>query len=412
MVHRPGSDQHGGMTETPPPDGGPGAGSGSPQPGPRVSTEQIKDLDRLRRSTTDRKVAGVAGGLGRHLDIDPVLLRVAFVVLCFFGGAGFLLYGAAWLLVPEDGRTEATVATSASTRNTMLVVAAVLAAFLLMGDAWGGFGFPWPLAVLAVVAFVVLMNREGTDQPAAPAAPPAPTGPPNDATGSAPEAPWTAAPSWMPPTRPAYQQPAPPAARRGPLLFWPTVALVALGLGVLGFVEGGGADVPTAAYPALALTIIGAMLLLGAWFGRAGGLTFLGILAAIALAVTSVVDTTWGSERSIDAAPATAAQVRDDYSVPAGAIRLDLSDVDDLHELDGRTIDVRADVGEIVVTVPDGVDVDVQADVNGAGEAVVAGRESNGLDVHVVEDIDGGTDVPTMALDISLFIGSIEVRQS
>ena len=67
--------------------------------------DEIRDLGRLRRSATDRKVAGVAGGLARHLDIDPLILRVAFVVLAFFGGAGLILYGACWLLVPEeDGR--------------------------------------------------------------------------------------------------------------------------------------------------------------------------------------------------------------------------------------------------------------------------------------------------------------------
>ena len=42
---------------------------------------EARDLSRLRRSSTDRHVAGVAGGLGRHLDVDPVILRVAFVVL-------------------------------------------------------------------------------------------------------------------------------------------------------------------------------------------------------------------------------------------------------------------------------------------------------------------------------------------
>src|SRR4051794_16273430 len=62
----------GAMTTTPPE-----APSGPPPPdpnrdtGPRVDRDQVRDLGRLRRSTTDRKVAGVAGGLGRHLDVDP-----------------------------------------------------------------------------------------------------------------------------------------------------------------------------------------------------------------------------------------------------------------------------------------------------------------------------------------------------
>ena len=74
-----------------------------PDHGPRVTRDEVRDLGRLRRTTADRKVAGVAGGLARHLDIDPLILRVGFVVLAFFGGAGLILYAAGWALVPEDG---------------------------------------------------------------------------------------------------------------------------------------------------------------------------------------------------------------------------------------------------------------------------------------------------------------------
>src|SRR3954471_11546406 len=92
------------MTTTPPEaPSGPPPQDPTGDSGPRGSGEQIRDLGRLRRSITDRKVAGVAGGLGRHLDIDPLVLRVAFVVLVFFGGAGRILNGACWLLVPADG---------------------------------------------------------------------------------------------------------------------------------------------------------------------------------------------------------------------------------------------------------------------------------------------------------------------
>ena len=81
------------MTTTPPP-----APDQEAATGPRVSPQEMRDLGRLRRSRTDRKIAGVAGGLGRHFDIDPTIVRVAFVVLAFFGGAGLLLYGVGWLL--------------------------------------------------------------------------------------------------------------------------------------------------------------------------------------------------------------------------------------------------------------------------------------------------------------------------
>ena len=60
---------------------------------------------RLHRSRTDRMVAGVCGGAARAYDIDPALLRLALVLLTVFGaGAGVVLYVAAWILVPEDGR--------------------------------------------------------------------------------------------------------------------------------------------------------------------------------------------------------------------------------------------------------------------------------------------------------------------
>jgi phage shock protein PspC (stress-responsive transcriptional regulator) len=57
----------------------------------------------LRRPLGGRMVAGVAAGVAEYLDIDPVLVRIALVVLTLCGGAGILVYAAAWALVPEEG---------------------------------------------------------------------------------------------------------------------------------------------------------------------------------------------------------------------------------------------------------------------------------------------------------------------
>src|SRR5215208_7890597 len=57
---------------------------------------------RLTRSSSDRVIGGVAGGLGRYFDIDPIIFRIGFVVLALAGGAGVLGYLAAWVLVPPD----------------------------------------------------------------------------------------------------------------------------------------------------------------------------------------------------------------------------------------------------------------------------------------------------------------------
>ena len=71
----------------------------------------------LRRSTDDRMLAGVAGGLARYLDVDATLVRIAFVVLTVIGGAGVPLYLAAWLLIPEDGADQSSAASFLDSRR-------------------------------------------------------------------------------------------------------------------------------------------------------------------------------------------------------------------------------------------------------------------------------------------------------
>ena len=59
----------------------------------------------LHLSRTDRKIAGVCGGLGEWLDVDPVFLRVAFVLLALAGGLGIVVYIVLWLFVPRAPAT-------------------------------------------------------------------------------------------------------------------------------------------------------------------------------------------------------------------------------------------------------------------------------------------------------------------
>ena len=61
----------------------------------------------LTRSTTDRKVAGVSGGLASYFGVDPLLVRIGFVVTTLATGAGLLAYLALMLLVPNEDEDEA-----------------------------------------------------------------------------------------------------------------------------------------------------------------------------------------------------------------------------------------------------------------------------------------------------------------
>lgn len=57
---------------------------------------------KLMRSRTDHKIAGVCGGLGNYMDVDPTLIRLVWVLLIFFGGTGVLAYIIAWIVMPEE----------------------------------------------------------------------------------------------------------------------------------------------------------------------------------------------------------------------------------------------------------------------------------------------------------------------
>ena len=56
---------------------------------------------RLYRSRVNKVFAGVCGGLAEYFDVDPVIIRIIFVLMVFFGGSGFLLYIAAIIIIPQ-----------------------------------------------------------------------------------------------------------------------------------------------------------------------------------------------------------------------------------------------------------------------------------------------------------------------
>lgn len=57
---------------------------------------------RLYRSRQDRMIAGVCGGIGHYLNIDPTLIRLALLLLAIWGGGGILVYIIAWIVIPEE----------------------------------------------------------------------------------------------------------------------------------------------------------------------------------------------------------------------------------------------------------------------------------------------------------------------
>jgi phage shock protein C len=59
---------------------------------------------RLTRSSSDKMIGGVAGGLADYFTIDPLVVRIGFAVATLFSGAGLLAYLALLIFVPSDSR--------------------------------------------------------------------------------------------------------------------------------------------------------------------------------------------------------------------------------------------------------------------------------------------------------------------
>lgn len=384
------------MTDTsPPPAAEPGPAGHLEQPGPRPTRHDVLDLGRLRRSSDDRHIAGVAAGLARHLDIDPVIVRVTLVVLVFFGGAGLLLYGAAWILVPEEGSPARPLGLDDRNRSIALMGTGILAALAAVGDFAGAFWFPWPLVIIGLLV-VWFLNRRDRD--------PQPWGQPVAAYQQDQLDPQHERYQGQPPT---YARPRSPR-RRGPVLFWATLALIAIGIGTLGVIDASGTAVPDAGYAATAMGITGTMLVLGAFWGRAGGLILVGVLAAAATLVGTASDNWDGTRATI--VLTDPGQVRDRYDLGTGEMTLDLSGISDVDGLDGHRLDVNGGVGELEIIVPEGIDVTVDA-TTGVGGVDVFGQESGGFDAQQNGFVDGGDDAPAMTIEVDLGMGQVTVRE-
>ena len=101
--------------------------------------------------------------------------------------------------------------------------------------------------------------------------------------------------------------------------------------------------------------------------------------------------------------------MQDRYELGAGELVLDLTDVTDPQNLDGRTIELRTGAGRVEVLLPEGLDVDVIANV-GLGDADVFGDTQDGGGIDMAGSYDGGVGVPDLDLDIEIGLGEVDVH--
>jgi phage shock protein PspC (stress-responsive transcriptional regulator) len=328
---------------------------------------------RLLRSRSDRMIAGVAGGLGRYFGIDPVIVRIAIVVLTFFGGAGALLYLAAILLVPNEDEVEGAAGTAAAgppERNRGLVILGVVllvlvAGPLLFGPALVAGGIIVPFAFLVVVGLAVSWA----------------------VTGRRPE-------------RDAG------SILRATLL---GLALVLL-LTLLAFASFWGAGVGGGTVVAIMVIAAGVVLVAAAFVRPVRWL----ILPALAVALPAAfvaaagIDLDGGvGERTYR--PGSAQAVQDRYEIGAGRLVLDLRGAD--LPAGTRHVEIDVGMGEAVVIVPEDVCVSSDADI-GIGHADVFERGSGGIDVDWVDHNTPRPGNARLVLDADVGIGHLDVRRT
>ncbi len=129
-----------------------------------MNVPSVPDIALLRRSRTDRKIAGVCGGLGQWSNIDPVVYRIAVVVLAVFGGLGLLGYGVLWLVVPvenEPGSLGQRLVTGRLEPVMLWPGLLIIVGLGAAGGSWAqlGAGSAGLLLVAALVVAAVLVQR-------------------------------------------------------------------------------------------------------------------------------------------------------------------------------------------------------------------------------------------------------------
>lgn len=186
------------------------------------------------------------------------------------------------------------------------------------------------------------------------------------------------------------------------------MAVTAIAIGTLWLYDASGYDVTRSAYPGTVLAITAAALLAGTWYGRSRLLILVGILATISTMASTIVGD--GPFGQLNHSPATAAAVKDTYRLGAGELNLHLMGIQDVQQIDGRVIHIDAEVGQVNVRVPPGLDLTVNAEVDGGEIKGVPGWDGDSPS-EVAWSMPDDAD-PNVTVDIDLRYGQITFYQA
>jgi phage shock protein PspC (stress-responsive transcriptional regulator) len=353
-------------------------------------------------------LGGVASGLAAYFEIDPVIVRLLWIV-ALLTGIGFPAYLVCWAVIPKAkvwppaGYAPSSLPSDsrAATLTSGLVIVALAA---LIGK--GVDGMADLLLPAALIGFGVYLLNQRSQASSGSAGAPSPAG------------------------DEFSEQSAPDAERRSSTggLVTPTVlSLLAIGAGVCWVLSTAGVlHFSIASLAAAGLVIVGVGLLASLWLGRAPGLIFVGIgLAGVLLVVSAVAPLvnrarnfqggTWqltlddlpssAGERNYQ--PKTLAELQPTYELGLGELTLDLSQIDFSETT--RDVKVQLGMGEMNVIVPAGTNLEVHGRV-GLGEATVLDRHEEGMGSKV-DLSDPGQGKGTLRVDFNVGVGEGTVRR-
>ncbi|MGH3797604.1 MAG: PspC domain-containing protein [Pseudonocardiaceae bacterium] len=394
--------------------------------------ETVRDFWATRpRRPDDRKIGGVAAGIGRRYGVDPVLVRVAFVVTTLFSGVGVLLYLLGWLLLPGE-RDEVCAAesllgrgrSSTSTALTLVLgLALIPAGSMVFGrNPFGVIG----LAAAAAALFLLHRSRAALGEvPAAGGTAAGSAVPPtaDPATASSTSATEQAGddrptpPAWDPLSAAPFAwdlpdpTPVPPRAPPAPPRPHSKITPITLGLALLvaGITTAFWPSVPIAQIVALVLGVVGLGLVVGSVVQGGRGLILIAVplalltwvLHAVPVSGFRVGDPVW--------APITAAQVQPHYDLTMGEGVLDLRG---LRVAPGQTVttSVAVGAGQALVMLPPSIDAQVVCRTP-VGSVNCLGVTNSGIPARAQLRSPGpdGTDGGTVMLDVRSGIGDVTV---
>lgn len=310
----------------------------------------------FRRAGEDRYVAGVAAGIAHALEVDPLYVRIAIAVGIALAPLWAVAYAVLWLIVPTEGSDRSVLRSyrePAARRTIFAAVALGIGAIALAPDLGRGGSSGLQIGLVLVAAGIALLARGAREDSGEPPAPRPPTAE-VAATAVAP-APAEPRPRWLGARR-ALRSPrvrTPRAPRPRPFLAPIGLSVVVLVIGIAAALDQtDDSSVSPGAVTSICMLVVGATLVLSAWWGRARGLVLVGIALLpfwIGFSLVNIPRFDGSGDRTYR--PLSRADLEPSYTLGFGSLRLDLGELP-LERGERVAVDVGVTAGRAVVEVP------------------------------------------------------------